>query len=315
MRNSPDAATAGSSSPAPQLSVRNGLGRGLVCGIKAQLWKVMRHVRPTITIRTCQGVFTVDTERGGIGKILFTEGGYELELMQQVKACLASVGKLPAQGTVLDIGANMGVTSISFLRQEMFSTAIAIEPDPSNFRLLLHNVRQNELADRVLCLPFAVSSRPGPAQLELNARNHGDHRLRLPESPVAPITRREPRRESVQVNCARLDDLVAAQPRQFTDNLALIWMDVQGHEAHALLGARNLISKGIPLVAEIWPYALKRAGTPPDCFCQLAGEFWTDFWVSRQGRFVPRPISALPEYFAELGDAGTSFENVVFTRQ
>jgi hypothetical protein len=57
----------------------------------------------------------------------------------------------------------------------------------------------------------------------------------------------------------RLDDVVSRLPRQLQD-IDLLWVDVQGHEMHLLQGADQVLSAGMPVVCEFWPYGLARAG-------------------------------------------------------
>ncbi len=46
-----------------------------------------------------------------------------------------------------------------------FGTAVAIEPEPENFRVLRLNVLLNDLEDRIKALPLAVSNEVGRSEL------------------------------------------------------------------------------------------------------------------------------------------------------
>lgn len=46
-------------------------------------------------------------------------------------------------GVLIDLGANIGLTSIWLTRKYGFKTVIAVEPDPNNFELLKKNLKQN----------------------------------------------------------------------------------------------------------------------------------------------------------------------------
>ncbi|MBP88698.1 MAG: hypothetical protein CMJ64_18625 [Planctomycetaceae bacterium] len=69
--------------------------------------------------------------------------------------CPETGGKFPGdgKGTIIDIGANIGPIAIAMLQLELVDKAIMIEPDPRNFALLQRNVDQNQLTDKVICLP------------------------------------------------------------------------------------------------------------------------------------------------------------------
>jgi hypothetical protein len=96
-------------------------------------------------------------------------------------------------------------------------------------------------------------------------------------------------------------------------DVALVWVDVQGWEAAVFRGGRDLFSRDIPVVAEIWPYGLERACTPSREFAELVQRYWATYWVLRRGRFTPYPTSVFPHFMQELGVSEGSFENVIFT--
>jgi FkbM family methyltransferase len=292
--------------------------RNAVLETRGMLWGVYGRTRRTVTVRTQQGVLTVYCSDKIIGRKLYCQGAFELDLSQKVVALLGELGRPLPGGTVLDIGANMGVITIGLLRQGWMRRAIAIEPEPGNVALLRRNVTQNGLGDRVICVPCAVSDSPGVVAFELSRDNFGDHRVRLGaarvvDTPPPPSERyHESERHVIEVESRCLDDVLATLPPQFADDLALIWVDTQGHEAHVFRGARSVLSRGVPVVAELWPYGLIRAGVSRAEFCGMAEEFWSTYWVVRRGRFFPYPIALLGMLFDELGDSGDA-ENVVFT--
>lgn len=277
-------------------------------------WQFSRRWRKTITISSRQGKFTIATDaEDPISRSLFFHGHFELDLVAQTLACLRELGLCPpvGQGTVIDVGANIGVISIGMLHNREFARAIAIEPDPRNFSLLERNVRQNRLAEKMTCLPVAVSDRQGTVEFELSAENFGDHRVRTASHGTSAAEAfGEAARRVISVPARRLDDLVAELPSEWTQDVALIWMDVQGHEGSVLRGARQLLSRGVPVVAEFWPYGLARSGMSRGDFLDLTSQVFTSFWALRQGRFVQHPIGALDRMFDEL-PGPNDFENLI----
>jgi len=281
------------------------------------LWEINRKFRKSVTVSTKQGVFTVLLAPSEIiGRSLFCKGQYELDLMQKTIAFLRSIEKCPpkGKGTIVDIGANNGVISIGMLYTGELEKAIAIEPEPQNFTLLQHNVNQNGLKDKVLCLHYAIASQKGEILLELSDTNFGDHRVRT-NSPVVDSTElfHESERRVITVQADQLDNLLAGLPESFVNDIAVIWVDVQGYEGYVFMGAKNLLSKGIPVVSEISPYVIRRAGMTQEQFCDIARSIWTNYWVLRRGRFVRYPIATLDIFFDELGYDG-NYENIIFTR-
>jgi len=157
---------------------------------------------------------------------------------------------------VIEIGANIGSHTVELLKRYGAENVVAIEPDPGNFELLQHNVLANGVYDRVAMLQLALSDRNGTAELELASDNCGDHRIR---GSGRADDGAEPLRPTVEVQTARFDSLVDAGDIDL-GSVGLVWMDVQGHEAHVLRGARSLLESPIPVVMEYWPYGLRRAG-------------------------------------------------------
>lgn len=254
----------------------------------------------------------------GVGKSLYCFREFELELMSNALSFLRSIDKCPpkGKGTVVDIGANNGVTSIGLLCTEEFEKAIAIEPEPRNFSMLQHNVIQNGLEDRIISLPLAVSNEKAEIQFELSHNNFGDHRVRInsrgQNSDSAELFR-ESKRRVITVQSDQLDNLLASLPVSFTQDIALIWIDVQGFEGYAFMGARNLLSTGIPVVSEIWPYGLRRARMSQEQFCAIASSFWAHYWVWREGKYVRYPLDTLTNLIDELG-YDKNHTNIIFTQ-
>jgi hypothetical protein len=97
------------------------------------------------------------------------------------------------------------------------------------------------------------------------------------------------------VPSVRLDTLV--DERRITlDVPTLLWTDVQGHEAHLLAGAQRF--RAVPVVVEIWPYGLHRAGGYERLQRQLAE--WPEI-VEVRGERARIPHADLAAFFDEVG--------------
>ena len=78
-----------------------------------------------------------------------------------------------------DIGANIGVTCIPAVNRGLVKRAIAVEPEPENFKLLKLNIILNNLEDKIETLNYALSSESDKfLNLEISNDNSGDHRIR-----------------------------------------------------------------------------------------------------------------------------------------
>jgi len=276
--------------------------------IRKWMWKAHRRIRDTATVRTRQGRFTVSLRDQTIGKRLYCRGQYELAWTQKVLGFLRAERLIPpkGEGCLLDIGANMGVICVGMLVQEEFASAVAIEPDPLNLQLLTTNIGQNGLADRCLALPFALSDKQGTVAFELDETNFGDHRVRVSGASG------QAGRRTIEIDAVTLDSIAAKGFGAKVDNVSLVWMDVQGHEAYVIRGGRQFFANPVPVMSEVWPHGLRQAGTSTAEFGALASEVWSEIWIEADAGFEKRPIADLTSFLDDLDRAG-KYANVIFT--
>ncbi len=130
---------------------------------------------------------------------------------------------LPAKPCLVDCGAYNGDTFHAFAHAANCGEAYLFEPDPANFRSLCEAVRNTP----AVCLPLAVSD-----SYSILSFNAGDG-----EGGAIVAT------GNAHVAAAALDDML---PGTLVDFLKL---DVEGAEAVALRGARELITRSRPVIA------------------------------------------------------------------
>jgi FkbM family methyltransferase len=249
-----------------------------------------------ITLETANGVLTFDNQDWMIGKILYLNRSYEVEQMDAAVKLLHEEGYLTddTSSMVLDVGANIGMICVALVRSGRFKKALAFEPAPNSYRLLLKNVCQNNLESRITCFPFALSSSQGQVVLELSPDNSGDHRIRQTESKGAFG---EELRPTICVEARTLDSFFAGNPELSPHEVSLVWVDIQGHEGHFLEGARRFLTRGVPMVAEVWPYALGRSGFGLSRFRTILSEFYTHFYVLSGKAVEKSRVSAIGQVF------------------
>jgi len=265
-------------------------------GPRRFLWRALYRLPEfRITRRTRHGVLGFSNRDRGVGRILFMRGEYEYEQLERVIA----LGGFPARdrGWLIDIGANVGTVCIALARRGAFAQALAVEPAPDTFRHLVKNVARNRLGDAIRCVNAALSATNGAAELELST-NSGDHRVRV-AGPLAAEQYHEHTRPLIRVPLRRLDDLLDEHGIARA-HVGLLWMDVQGHEQHVLKGAPKLLAEGVPVVVELWPYGLRRAGVEPEAFIEyLAGRFRSYYDLGERTP-TARPTAALRAILRQL---------------
>lgn len=248
--------------------------------------------RRNITLRTANGVLTIDSKDWLVGKYLYVRREHETAEMRKAIELLRQGGFLKESEMLLNVGANLGMTCIGAINLGYFKRAVAFEPEPENCRLLCHNVRQNSLQGQIACFQIALTSTDGEMELELSEDNSGDHRLR---SSAKPGFFHEERRRTVAVPVKTLDSLLASDARLQGDRIDLVWIDIQGCEGHFFQGAQAFFSRAVPVVSEFWPYGMERAGTSPAAFCAVVAQLFTHFYVLAEG--VKRPIGEIANLF------------------
>jgi FkbM family methyltransferase len=166
-------------------------------------------------------------------------------------------------GTYLDIGANLGLTTIP-LAQQKGITIHAFEPDPVNFRMLSMNLAVNCPGHQVSLHQFALGDRDGTEWFELNPINAGDHRL----SGSGASLMGEDRWQRIEVQLRRLDSVLdePASP-------LVVKIDVQGAEARVFAGGKQSLEKADLIAMEWYPYLLHRVGGDPESVISVIAEF------------------------------------------
>jgi FkbM family methyltransferase len=250
-----------------------------------------------VTVDTSNGRLTLDSEDWLIGKYLYVRRQYEDLEARKAISLLKTEGYLPASPDVLlDVGANIGMTCIGLVRAGYFQRAVAFEPTPNSYRLLTRNIDQNGLGEKILCFPFALSSRSGSCRLEISEDNSGDNRIQLTSQRGFF---KEERRGTIEVPAKTLDQALAEHPALGDGRIDLVWADVQGHEGHLFRGGERLLGRGVPVVSEFWPYAILRSGTSQGDFQEIVSRLFTDFYLLSEAAPTRRPISQVEALFED----------------
>ena len=204
---------------------------------------------------------------------------------------------------MIDIGANVGTTSIPRALLGDFTCVYAIEPDPANYACLVRNIVSNGV--RGLVLPDRVAIGDSNGEMTLRSMKSGTHHL---------VTRAADIREDerVTVPCLTLDTWVERMGIDLSD-VAFVKSDTQGWDARVLAGAaRVLARKHIAWQIEFSPRMLERSGRSMDEVYQLLERHFTHFidLRSEAGARVRR-TTELRDALAYVGTTERRYTNVL----
>ncbi len=203
-------------------------------------------------------------------------------------------------GTYLDIGANIGLTTIPIARNPLVS-CIALEPEPANFQLLKSNIFANCRHSNVTLYNMALFDRDTTIEFELSPDNSGDHRVRTKSGKGAMG---EASRNTIEVSARRLDDLLAEVRAPLAAKI-----DTQGAEPFIISGGRQVLAKAGFLALEFWPYGMFRMGGDARVVIDFLR---TNFRkgmitvVDRGGGGEWQPIDTVAARLAELSDRNSA---------
>jgi FkbM family methyltransferase len=148
--------------------------------------------------------------------------------------------------TVLDVGANIGLTAI--LLSRLAKRVIAYEPSPPNLEFLRRNLTLNNITN-VDVVAAAASDKNGVLRFHV-AKTFGAGSHVMPPEHLAGS-----KIDAVNVPALTLDS-------QNLPPISFIKMDAEGHEPEVLAGARLLLARDRPLIfteINVW------------CLCAFAG--------------------------------------------
>lgn len=229
-------------------------------------------------------VSTADEAPGG--RFFRTRSRQEFPVL--ARAC----DRIDPGGVFVDVGANVGTTTLAALSR--FDRAVAVEAEPRNAALLRANAALNGLDDRVTVVEAACSSAAGEVELRLSHGHHGGHAIGRPKAGE----------DSLHVPAITLDALIA-DAGVVPAAVGLVWMDVGGHEEAVLRGGAGLLEARVPIVAEVRPK------TAPGIEQLLAGRYAQVVDLRTETEL---PLEELSAYLDLLGgDGSRRFTDVLLT--
>lgn len=149
-------------------------------------------------------------------------------------------------GVFLDIGANIGTTSIWMDKKAKGALEIhAFEAVPSTYRLLKANGALN--GDHIIPHNVALSNAEQELSMFIFPDNNGRNQVVSRENADRFTN------EIIKVKAYNLDDYLEREGINY-DDIKYIWMDVEGHEPNIIEGMQKLLSHHrIPIFMEFSP--------------------------------------------------------------
>jgi len=270
---------------------------------RAAFFEAAGRYTSSIIVASEGATFAVRTDDQDVGRSLFIKQGRGE--MRVILRCVSILQKLVGEDairdkTFVDVGANIGTSVIYALTAHDFARGVAIEPEPKNFENLELNSFLNDLDERMQCLNFAVSDAPGTVDFVVVEKS-GKHAVLSSRQNVNEVKGEQ----VIQVEAVSLDSLVEEGSLD-PDQVGLLWVDAQAHEAEILTGAKTLRERKVPVVIEWDPIHLDRAESR-ERLESLLSESYTHFVDLRRTRKSSEEAPHMVRELSELGEFSERF--------
>jgi FkbM family methyltransferase len=214
--------------------------------------------------------------------------------------------ELSLGGVMLDLGANIGRTSIPRVLLGDIRAVYAAEPEPFNYACLVQNVVEHALQGFVMPDRVAIGAARGEATLR-QSQYLGGHRL-LHTQPRHAV-------RSVTVPVWPVDAWIAHHGIE-PDAVSFVKVDTQGSEVRVLAGAASLLARRrAAWQIEIDPSLLRGAGVDVREIVQLLQQHFTHFIDLGSAGRGPRvqPIDAMSGALGYLGSGASKTDVLVYS--
>ncbi len=184
-----------------------------------------------LTLDNIPGTFTIQATSDIARRIIF-ENVYEPEVTRVLKNII------PPGGTIINIGANVGLIAAYFARIVRVNKVIAIEPNPEAFKLLLENINQNNLEDFIIPINACIGGENGVVKFTFIT---GKPEYSSVNGIVHPAVAKDDF-QSTYIQQMPLDSVVSEA------TVTLVFVDVEGAEEFVFRGAENILKQHKPIL-------------------------------------------------------------------
>lgn len=194
-----------------------------------------------------------------VGQILI-DRAFDLSLLRRkddIQKFLDNARKTGKRPLVIDAGANIGLTSIYLHTQFRDATIVAIEPEPSNFALLCHNVQDFP----VLPIPCALAGTSGQVSIVDTGEGFWAFRTEAVTGSGEPGTD--------YVDCVMVDEIFHEHKDECFP--FIVKMDIEGGEDDVFNGPVEWINQTPILIVELHDWMLPKQRTAQSFLLAIAG--------------------------------------------
>jgi FkbM family methyltransferase len=186
-------------------------------------WVYGDHLPPALAQREWTIAFRYPKPIGNVRFLLRNNAGADAFIHSEVFEHQYYRLPLPSRpATILDLGANIGLSAVYFARLFPDAALTCVEPAPDNLRLLRRNLALNGV--RATVIAAAVDTRDRPVMLELQGRDYGHKIVDACEDAGRP---------TLQVKGVSVPTILQ---HLSWDRIGLLKVDIEGHEAGLFAG-------------------------------------------------------------------------------
>jgi FkbM family methyltransferase len=183
------------------------------------------------TVRCANGItLTYRLNRGDLQSIreVFLQESYRLPFCLQPRS-------------LVDLGANIGITSIWFSQHYPIEKIIAIEPNPNNADILRRNLLNNKINARVI--EAAIGSTDGSIVFHLSGDSN--------QGTILETDEQNNRSGEMEVKMISMATVLAELDS--SEEIDLVKMDIEGGEEELLSANLSWLSRTKAMIAELHP--------------------------------------------------------------
>jgi len=181
-------------------------------------------------------------------------------------------------GSILDIGANIGLIAIPLAKRvkDRGGRIFAFEPVPSNFQALVRNIERNQVTGVVTPFHLGLGETEKTAYIEVEPASKG-------ATGTANILPDHFEFERLAVDVRSIDSLMAEG--KVASDVRLVKIDTDGYDLFVLRGSRKLLQQQRPIIyAELNDFCLGWHGQSIDDAIRFLHEYEYELFPQIHGR-------------------------------